>query len=78
MPSRTRKAGSSRANCDLEPAFKGKEAVRLRQRCAKLIVATLITFPVVEIPVDFLWRDKEVDHLPDSKFKIHLLEVTPR
>ncbi len=46
--------------------------------CYKLVVATLITFPVVEIPVDFLWRDKEVDHLPDSKFKIHLLEVTPR
>jgi hypothetical protein len=32
------------------------------------------TFSVVEISVDFLWRNKQVDHLPESKFKVHLLE----
>lgn len=35
----------------------------------------ILTFPVMKISVYFLWGNKQVNHLPEGIFEIHLLEV---
>ena len=35
----------------------------------------LCLFPVVEVSINSLWRRKQIKHLPQGKFKVHLTEI---
>lgn len=35
----------------------------------------LLTFPIIKIPENFLWRHKQVNHLPRREFEVHLVKL---